>query len=108
MNTCVDYHSALLVHFPPEDTKIAEELHGALQESPHNKDLEEMVNLLLQEIKITSDTLTLFPTTRPTRNRTRFVSVIGQSVSTTGRPESKISTRTVAFATIFTTGRPKF
>ena len=48
MNTFVYYHSALLVHFPPEDTKIAEELRGAPRESPHNWDFEETVNLIVR------------------------------------------------------------
>ena len=47
MNTFVYYHSALLAHFPPDDTKIAEELHGDLRESPHNRNFEETVNLIV-------------------------------------------------------------
>ena len=47
MNTFVYYHSALLAHFPPEDTKISEELRGAPRESPHNRDFEETVNLIV-------------------------------------------------------------
>ena len=47
MNTFVYYHSALLAHFPPEDTKIAEELRGAPRESRHNRDFEETVNLIV-------------------------------------------------------------
>ena len=47
MNTFVYYHSALLAHFPPDDTKIAEELRGAPRESPHNRDFEETVNLIV-------------------------------------------------------------
>ena len=49
MNTFVYYHSALLAHFPPEDTKIAEELRGAPRESPHNRDFEETVNLIVRD-----------------------------------------------------------
>ena len=48
MNTFVYYHSALLAHFPHEDTKIAEELRGAPRESPHNWDFEETVNLIVR------------------------------------------------------------
>ena len=47
MNTSVYYHSALLAHFPHEDTKIAEELRGAPRESPHNRNFEETVNLIV-------------------------------------------------------------
>ena len=50
MNTFVYYHSALLAHFPPEDTKIAEELRGAPRESPHNWDFEETVNLIVSRV----------------------------------------------------------
>ena len=46
MNTFVLYHSALLAHFPHEDTKTAEELRGAPRESPHNRDFEETANLI--------------------------------------------------------------
>ena len=50
MNIFVYYHSALLAHFPLEDTKIAEELRGAPRESPHNRDFEETVNLIVREV----------------------------------------------------------
>ena len=49
MNTFVYYHSALLAHFPREDTKIAEELRGAPRESPHNRNFEETVNLIVPQ-----------------------------------------------------------
>ena len=48
MNTFVYYHSALLAHFPHEDKKIAEELRGAPRESPHNRNFEETVNLIVR------------------------------------------------------------
>ena len=51
MNTFVYYQSALLAHFPPEDTKISEELRGAPRESPHNRDFEETVNLIVCDLK---------------------------------------------------------
>ena len=46
-NTFVYYNSALLAHFPPEDTKNAEEFRGAPRESPHSWDFEETVNLIV-------------------------------------------------------------
>ena len=48
MNTFVYCHSALLAHFPLEDTEKAEELRGTPRESPHNRDFEETVNLIVR------------------------------------------------------------
>ena len=63
MDTFVYYHLVLLAHFPPEDAKIAEELCGAPQESPHNWDFEETVNLIVPHASMVSPQFASTPST---------------------------------------------